>query len=191
MPIYEFYSPKAGKIYSFFARSLKYTNVTPVCPDGRSFKMHKLISGFSITSQTEKFNDQENIDSISKDDAFDDLPPEKAGAIMKELEGSMQGMDDENPDPRQMGSLMRRMCELTGEKMDEPMEEVIRKLEEGSDPEAFEDQMDGFMTESSEPSSDEENVSSRKIKSKIRKLIKKRVIRDPNLYEFSDYTPVS
>ena len=26
---------------------------------------------------------------------------------------------------------MRKMCEITGERMDEPMEEVVRKLEEG------------------------------------------------------------
>ena len=31
-------------------------------------------------------------------------------------------MDEDNPDPKQMGSLMRRMCELSGENMDEPME---------------------------------------------------------------------
>ncbi len=191
MPIFEFYSPKAGKIYSFFARSQKYSNVTPVCPDGKNLKMHKLISGFSITKQTEKLNNPENIDSISEDEAYDDLPREKAALVMKELEGAMHGMDDDNPDPRQMGSLMRRMCELTGEKMDESMEEVVRKLEEGADPDALEDQLDGFMPENPELSSNGESENSKKIKSKVRKLLKKRVIRDPNLYEFTDYDPAS
>ena len=110
---------------------------------------------------------------------------------MKELEGAMHGMDDDNPDPRQMGSLMRRMCELTGEKMDESMEEVVRKLEEGADPDALEDQLDGFMPENPELSSNGESENSKKIKSKVRKLLKKRVIRDPNLYEFTDYDPAS
>ena len=50
--------------------------------------------------------------------------------MMKELETSISGMDEDNPDPKQMGSLMRRMCEMS-EHMDEPMEEVVRKLEEG------------------------------------------------------------
>ena len=63
---------------------------------------------------------------------------------MKELEGAMNGMDDENPDPRQMGQLMRKMCEITGERMDEPMEEVVRKLEEGMDPDALEERMGNF-----------------------------------------------
>ena len=48
---------------------------------------------------------------------------------------------DDNPDPKQMGSLMRKMCEMTGERMDEPMEEVVRKLEEGMDPDELEDRM--------------------------------------------------
>ena len=33
---------------------------------------------------------------------------------------------------------MRRMCDMTGEKMDGVMEEVVRKLEEGSNREELE-----------------------------------------------------
>ena len=46
-------------------------------------------------------------------------------------------------DPRAMGRMMRRMAELTGEKIDGEMEEVVRKLEEGADPETLEDQLGG------------------------------------------------
>ncbi|MBC8009585.1 MAG: hypothetical protein H7067_05775 [Burkholderiales bacterium] len=49
---------------------------------------------------------------------------------------------DEN-DPRAMARMMRRMSELTGEKIDGEMEEVVRKLEEGADPESLEDQLGG------------------------------------------------
>jgi hypothetical protein len=45
---------------------------------------------------------------------------------------------DEN-DPKAMARMMRRMSELTGEKIDGEMEEIVRKLEEGADPEALED----------------------------------------------------
>ena len=72
------------------------------------------------------------------------MDPNQAEGVMKELEGAMNGMDDENPDPRQMGQLMRKMCEITGERMDEPMEEVVRKLEEGMDPDALEERMGNF-----------------------------------------------
>ena len=66
---------------------------------------------------------------------------------MQELEKNLGGMDDENPDPRQMGKMMRKMCELTGEKMDGVMEEVVRKLEEGANPEELEEKMGGQMEE--------------------------------------------
>ena len=39
----------------------------------------------------------------------------QSAKIMKES-GAIGGMDDENPDPKQMGALMRKMCEVTGEK---------------------------------------------------------------------------
>lgn len=49
---------------------------------------------------------------------------------------------DEN-DPRAMARMMRRMSEITGEKIDGEMEEVVRKLEEGADPDSLEDQLGG------------------------------------------------
>ena len=57
---------------------------------------------------------------------------------------------DEN-DPRAMGRMMRRMTELTGEKIPEDMEEVVRKLEEGADPDSLEDQMAGEGGEGGDP----------------------------------------
>jgi hypothetical protein len=42
-----------------------------------------------------------------------------------------------------MGRMMRRMAELTGEKIDGEMEEVVRKLEEGADPDSLEEQFGG------------------------------------------------
>ena len=40
-----------------------------------------------------------------------------------------------------MGALMRKMCDLTGEKMNGSMEEIVRKLEEGMDPQELRRQM--------------------------------------------------
>jgi hypothetical protein len=61
------------------------------------------------------------------------------------MDAAMQAMErefshiDEN-DPRAMGRMMRRMAELTGERIDGEMDEVVRKLEEGQDPESLEEQ---------------------------------------------------
>ena len=56
-------------------------------------------------------------------------------AAMAAMEGEFANVDEN--DPRAMGRMMRRMAELTGEKIDGEMEEVVRKLEEGADPERW------------------------------------------------------
>jgi hypothetical protein len=106
---------------------------------------------------------------------------------MRELEGSMHGMDDENPDPKQMGSLMRKMCEITGEKMDGQMDEVVRKLEEGMDPDVLEDQMGDFMDNESDSENNTNEISQQDIRNKVKKMLHQKLFRDPELYEFSDH----
>ena len=192
MPIYEFYSPDSRKIYSFFARSLSCAEKVPLCPDGKKYRMRKVISGFSITGKREEPEELPQV-SNDPDDPFAGMDESKAQAAMQELEGAIEGMDEENPDPRQMGQLMRRMCDLTGESMDEPMEEVVRKLEEGMDPDELEDRMgDAFGDDAAEggmpgvsPDAGEADESG--AKSKLRRLMRRPLVRDPELYEFSDY----
>ena len=192
MPIYEFYSPDSRKIYSFFARSLSCAEKVPLCPDGKKYRMRKVISGFSITGKREEPEGMPQMPN-DPDDPFAGMDESKAQAAMQELEGSIEGMDEENPDPRQMGQLMRRMCDLTGESMDEPMEEVVRKLEEGMDPDELEDRMgDAFGDDAAEggmpgasPDTGEGDESG--AKSKLRRLMRRPLVRDPELYEFSDY----
>ena len=60
---------------------------------------------------------------------------------MSAMESEFSNVDEN--DPRAMGRMMRRMAELSGEKIDGEMEEVVRKLEEGADPDSLEDQLGG------------------------------------------------
>jgi hypothetical protein len=62
-------------------------------------------------------------------------------AAMGAMENEFANVDEN--DPRAMARMMRRMSELTGEKIDGEMEEVVRKLEEGADPESLEEQLGG------------------------------------------------
>ena len=104
MPIYEFFSPEKGKIYSFFARSSDYADKIPLCPDGKQFKMNKLLSDFSITGQKSETETEPGADNFAEsDDPFANMNEAQSAKMMKELEGAIVGMDDENPDPKQMG----------------------------------------------------------------------------------------
>lgn len=148
--------------------------------------MKKILSSFSITGTLEDTSEEES-GSDDSENPFDQLDPKQAELAMRELEGSMHGMDDENPDPKQMGSLMRRMCEITGEKMDGQMEEVVRKLEEGMDPDVLEDQMGDFIEKESDSENNTNEISQEDIRNKVKKMLHQKLFRDPELYEFSDH----
>jgi hypothetical protein len=143
MPIYEFYCSQNHKIYQFYAKTLAQGQAVPKCPDNPAFSLVKLVSKFAVTTSSKgggrKAGDDENAGG-GRPEAADDPRMEAAfGAMEREFSGV-----DEN-DPRAMGRMMRRMAELTGEKMDGGMEEVVRKLEEGADPESLEEQMGGAV----------------------------------------------
>jgi truncated hemoglobin YjbI len=185
MPIYEFYSPDTRKIYTFYSRSLQSSSITPICPCGKNFKMQKMYSGFSVTGSSSKKEElEETGHNKSEGDPFANMSEKQASQVMQELEKNLGGMDDENPDPRQMGKMMRKMCELTGEKMDGVMEEVVRKLEEGANPEELEEKMGGQMEEmeSEDNGADASEDKGKKLRS--RNLP---VTRDPVLYEMQDF----
>ena len=175
MPIYEFYCPDNHRIYSFFARSLAYAGKTPRCPDNAKHKMERMISSFSVTGRAKEKPD------APPGGEFDDARME---AAMSQMEREFSSMDSENPDPRQMARMMRRMSDLTGEKVPAQMEEMIRRMEAGEDPEKLEAEMGDAMDEDGAEAggTDEE----RKLRARLRGL-RRRPVRDPVLYEMSEF----
>jgi hypothetical protein len=138
MPIYEYYCPDNHTIYQFYAKTLAQGATTPKCPDNPRYRMTKILSSFAVTSGGKKDDASPSAGSDAGVSSPEDARMETAmGAMEKEFSNV-----DEN-DPRAMARMMRRMSDLTGEKIDGEMEEVVRKLEEGTDPEALEEQMGG------------------------------------------------
>ena len=147
MPIYEYFCPDNNRIYQFFAKSLAQGLTTPKCPDNPAFRLERIMSAFAITGKG----------GAEAKPAGDGGAPKSGGeageaaggtgeaddprmeAAFNQLESEMESVDEN--DPRSMGRMMRRMSELTGEKLDDQMEEVVRKLEEGADPEKLENEM--------------------------------------------------
>jgi hypothetical protein len=175
MPIYEFYSPDTNRIYSFFARSLAQGQLTPRCPDDPKARMERMISRFAVTGRAKEKSD-------GPADA-DSLDPRMERA-MAEMESEMSSMNEDNPDPRQLGRLMRKMTEATGQKMPEAMEQMIQRLERGEDPEKLEeefgDSLGDLGEEFGERGAGEEKAGPLKLRRGQPK-------RDPALYEMSDY----
>ena len=174
MPIYEFYCPDNHRIYSFFARSLAHAGKTPRCPDNPKHKMERMISSFSVTGRAKEKPD------APPGGEFDDA---RMDAAMAQMEREFSSMDSENPDPRQMAQMMRRMTSLTGEKVPAQMDEMLRRMEAGEDPERLEEEMGDVMGDGDPgESSDAEGA----LKARWRKL-RGKPKRDPVLYEMSEF----
>ena len=138
MPIYEYYCQENHTIYQFFAKTLAQAQCVPACPENPGFHMERIMSAFAITGKQDKSAQESPADGAGSGSEAEDPRMEAAlGAMEREFSSV-----DEN-DPRAMGRMMRRMAELTGERIDGEMEEVVRKLEEGTDPEKLEEQLGG------------------------------------------------
>ena len=181
MPIYEFYCPDNHKIYSFFARSLAYAGKTPRCPDNPKLRMERMISRFAVTGRVKEMPD------VPLGSGPDD--PRMEGAIA-EMEREFGGMDSENPDPRQMARMMRKMTSMIGEKVPGAMEEMLSRMEAGEDPEKLEeeygDALDALDQMGKKGAEAGEGEAANALKARLRGL-RRRPKRDPVLYEMSEF----
>ncbi|MDD2764209.1 MAG: FmdB family transcriptional regulator [Opitutaceae bacterium] len=143
MPIYEYYCPDNNKIYSFYAKTFAQGRTVPRCPDNPAYRMRKIISPFALTGRIRKSEartpDAGKGETMPAGPGGDPAEEARMEAAMSAMEGEFANIDEN--DPRAMGRMMRRMSELTGEKLDGEMEEAVRKLEEGADPDKLEEQL--------------------------------------------------
>lgn len=180
MPIYEYYCPDNHTVYQFFAKTLAQGHTIPKCPDNPKFRMQKAVSAFAVTSGGKTDAGEPVADAAATGDAAEDARMEAAMGAMEREFSSV----DEN-DPKAMGRMMRRMAEMTGEKIDGEMEEVVRKLEEGADPESFDEQLGDDMPGEDGTGMSEAGQATQRTEKRHRYKASKRVLRrDPQLYDY-------
>ncbi len=143
MPYYEFYCRENHTVYTFFARSPRWAGSVPRCPDPAhsGAQLEKRVSRFAFTGRAKEGGDEEL-------PGLDDPRMEQAMAAM---EKEFAGLSEENPDPRQLGRLMRRMGDLMGQSWTPEMEEMARRLESGEDPDKLEEQFGDALDDSMAP----------------------------------------
>ncbi len=133
--------------------------------------MERLISKFAVTGRAKE-----------KSDAPSDAADPRIEKMMAEMEREMSGMDENNPDPRAMGRLMRKMSEATGQGVPAEMEQMIRRLEAGEDPEKLEEEFGDVFENMDVPDDMPGEAVAAGVKAK-----KARPTRDPKLYEMADF----
>ncbi len=171
MPIYEFYSPDTNRIYSFFARSLAQGRAVPRCPDHPTARMERMLSRFAVTGQAK---DREQAPIEANDPRME--------RVMMEMEHEMSSLSEDNPDPRALGRLMRKMTDATGQPLPPAMQQMLARLEKGEDPEKLEQEYGEAMQNMEQQFGAENEVEKSGPVARP-----KPPVRDPALYEMSDY----
>jgi putative FmdB family regulatory protein len=154
MPIYEFYCPDCHTIFNFFARRVN-TAKRPDCPKCGRSDLERKASAFAISTGRSEAVD----DPLS---GGDEARFEQAMAAMA---SEAEGLDTE--DPRQAARMMRKLCEATGMPVGAGMEEAIRRMEAGEDPDAIEERL-GPLLDDEDPFGGE--TGSARLKSLRKKL---------------------
>ncbi len=135
MPVYEFLCGACKKIFSFHSFRID-TEKIPICPKCKNEGLKRVASSFAVSASS-KSEDAEG--------GGPDLDDPKIEREMMRLASEMEGMDEN--DPKAMAAAVRRMTEIAGEKVTPAMEEMIRRLEAGEDPEKIEEDLGDALEE--------------------------------------------
>ncbi|MDP4979524.1 MAG: zinc ribbon domain-containing protein [Desulfobacterales bacterium] len=137
MPIYEFYCEDCNTIFNFFSKTINTTK-KPKCPKCKTKKLSRQMSAFSFTGKAKEDSDMDDL-------PFDEGKMEKA---MQMLAGEAENINED--DPRQAANLMRKLTDMTGLELGTGMQEALKRMEAGEDPDAIEAEM-GDLLEGEEP----------------------------------------
>jgi len=129
MPIYEFYCADCHTIFSFLSRKTN-PRKRPACPRCDRPRLERRPSTFAVSKGLAQPADGESLPDI------DEAAMERA---MEQLAERAESIDESNP--RAMAGLMRQVYESSGLKLGEEMEQAIRRLEAGEDPDRIEQEM--------------------------------------------------
>ena len=96
------------------------------------------MSAFSFTGKAKEDGDMDDL-------PFDENKMEKA---MQMLAGEAENINED--DPRQAANLMRKLTDMTGLELGAGMQEALKRMEAGEDPDAIEAEM-GDLLEGEDP----------------------------------------
>ena len=139
MPMYEFLCEDCNRVFSFLARTPEVARRRPGCPKCGGRKMTRQLSLFAAGRK--RGERSQGPESSAPETAGDPSPADDARMerAMMDLERDMESVDENNP--RQMAAVMRRLSDASGEHMGPEMDEMIRRLEAGEDPDKVEEEM--------------------------------------------------
>ncbi len=140
MPIYEFYCRDCHTVFNFFSRRVD-TEKRPACPKCERPELEKRVSLVTVLKGGSKSGEDEGGNLPD----FDEAKMEQAFQAMA---GEFENASED--DPRAMGRLMRKFIDHSGMKLGAGMQEALRRLESGEDPDRIESEL-GDVLEAEDP----------------------------------------
>lgn len=141
MPIYEFFCKRCNTVYNFFSARIDPSEA-PACPRCSGATTRKPARFATLSKGLSSGDEAEGPD----DDLFAGLDEDRLEAVMESMGGELEAMGD-NDDPRAMAQIFRRFGEASGLQLGPRMEEMLRRLERGEDPEDIETELAGGAAE--------------------------------------------
>jgi putative FmdB family regulatory protein len=156
VPIYEFYCADCHAVFNFLSRRPNTTK-RPACPRCGRPKLQRKVSRFAISKGR---RDPGEAGELPAD--FDEAKMERA---LMEMADEADGFNED--DPRQMAQMMRKLHEGAGLPLGQGMEEAIRRMEAGEDPDKIEEEM-GDLLEMEDPLMGEGSGRLRRLSRKLK-----------------------
>jgi putative FmdB family regulatory protein len=172
MAIYEFYCQPCHTVFNFFARR-HVDQPRPKCPACGNRRLQRQVSRFAIGSgkRSEEGGEGEGPDPFA---GMDEAKLEQA---MMSMAGDFENLNEE--DPRGMAKMMHKLFECTGMKPSGAIEEAIRRMEAGEDPDRIDEEM-GDLLDAEDPFG--MGPASGGIRHRLRQLAEQPKV-DPELYD--------
>ncbi len=104
-----------------------------MCPKCNKGPLERFMSKFAILKGAKEENDM----------GMPDIDESKLETAMSVLEREAGNINED--DPKQAANLMRKLCDMTGLDMGSGMEEALRRMEAGEDPEKIEEEMGNIL----------------------------------------------
>lgn len=134
MPIYEFYCQHCHMLFDFYSRRIN-TEARPLCPKCETTRLRRQMSPFAVL-RGRKEEDDSGLPDI------DDRKLEKAMAAL-----AQQAEHLNEDDPRQAAQLMRKLTDMTGLELGSGIQEALRRMEAGEDPDQIEAELGDILEE--------------------------------------------
>jgi putative FmdB family regulatory protein len=136
MPIYEFLCGRCNVLFNFFSAK-PAPEARPDCPRCGEAELERRPARFAIGRR----GTEGDTDAGGADDFLAGIDEERMERAMEAMSGEIESLGEGEEDPRAIARTLRSFGEAAGMELGPRMEEMLRRLESGEDPESLDEDL--------------------------------------------------